>query len=253
VALSQRFAQSKKISGASTLFYEATPRLVIASYNFTSGLELDLRRNSVRAIANKSPASEPVRANLARSVADAAIEGDVLMFSSHFRRNAAIDIFDQARTQGIPLAVFHGGAPLNGLQVSDLARARMGDEGPAAVLVAPERAPAGEAYFAWWKLDPSNGEAITTLDTGLNGFQDLPEEGVIETNVISPMAQTLSGPYNPISPMAQTMNLGSQFTQLPVQLAGQGNPWAMCSEFTGEMMMELLRALTAVGEDTSLL
>jgi hypothetical protein len=248
LALSQRFARGKSI-GSSALFYEATPRLVIAGFDLTSGLSLDLRRNAVRVVAGKSPAQDAVRANLARSVADAAIEGDMVQISA--RSLAAIRVFDRARAQGISLAALRSGAPLSGLQISDVARARMGDAGTAAVLVAPERTPSGDAHFAWWKLEPSTGEAISTLDTGLNGFQDLPEDEVIETNVVSPLAQTMNGPFNPISPMAQTMNLGNQFTQLPIRLAGQGHPWAMCVEFSEEMILELLRALTAVGEDTA--
>jgi Transglutaminase-like superfamily len=264
LGLSQRLARSHPMGGSSVVFYEATPRLVIASFNLTSGLALDLRRNTVRAVAGKSPASEIVRASLARSVGDAAIEGDVLTLSAHARRITAIDIFDRARAQGIPLVALHSGAPLSTLQASDLARARMANAEAATVLIAPERTPSGgPAHFAWWKLDPATGETITILDTGLNGFQDLPEEAILETNVISPLAQTMSGPYNAVSPLATTLSNGalssSEISPLantlselgPQQLAGQGNPWALCGEFTGDMMMELLRALTAAGEDTS--
>jgi transglutaminase-like putative cysteine protease len=266
LVLSHHLARSLRIGDSSALFYEATPRLVIASFDLTSGLALDLRRNTVRALARKSPASELVRANLARSVADAAIEGDVLTLSAQPRRITAIDIFDRARKEGIRLAALRSGAPLTTLQTSDLARARMANAEPATLLVAPERTPsASPPHFAWWKLDPSTGEAISTLDTGLNGFQDLPEETILETNVISPMAQTLSTPYSAISPMAQTLSNGAGMSSTALspmaqtltelgptaRLAGQGSPWSMCSEFTGDMMLELLRALTAAGEDTS--
>jgi hypothetical protein len=260
--LSQRLARSLRIGDSSALFYEATPRLVIASFDLTSGLALDLRRNTVRALARNSSPSAQVRANLARSVADAAIEGDVLMPRAQPRRIAAIDIFDKARTQGIRLVALGAGAPLATLQASDLARARMASAEGGSLLIAPERTPsASPPHFAWWKLDPSTGEAITTLDTGLNGLQDIPEEAALETNVISPMAQTLSTPYRAISPLAQTLGNGAgteispmaqTLTELgPTRLAGQGHPWSMAGDFTGDMFMELLRALTAAGEDTS--
>jgi hypothetical protein len=266
LAMSQRLAQSLHVGDASTLFYEATPRLVIASFGLTSGLALDLRRNTVRAVARKS-ASEAVRANLARSVADAAIEGDVLMPKTQRRRIAAIDIFERARTQGIRLVAVRGRAPLTILQAPDLARARMASAEAGSLLIAPERMPSSSRpHFAWWKLDSSTGEAISMLDTGLNGFQDIPEEAVIETNVISPMAQTLSTPYRAISPMAQTLStpyraispmaqtispMAQTLTDLgPV--AGQGHPWAMAGEFTGNMLMELLDALVETGSDFDL-
>jgi hypothetical protein len=67
LVISQRLARGLRIGDASTLFYEATPRLVIASFDLTTGLALDLRRNTVRALARKSSGSELVRANLARS------------------------------------------------------------------------------------------------------------------------------------------------------------------------------------------
>jgi hypothetical protein len=192
LALSQRLARSQPTGGSSVVFYEATPRLLIASFNLSSGLALDLRRNTVLAVAEKSPASEIVRASLARSVADAAIEGDLLTLSAHARRITAMDVFDRARAEGIPLAALRSGAPLTSVHASDSALARMANAEPATVLVAPERTPSGGGpHFAWWKLDPATGEAITTLDTGLNGFQDLPEEAVIEADVISPTAQTM--------------------------------------------------------------
>ncbi len=276
LAMSQHLAQSLRIGDASTLFYEATPRLVIASFELTNGLALDLRRNTVRALARKSSASDLVRANLARSVADAAIEGDVLMPKGQPRRIAAIDIFDRARTEGIRLVAVRSGAPLTSVQTSDLARTRMASAGPGSVLIAPVRTPsASPSHFAWWKLDPSTGEAISTLDTGLNGFQDIPEETVIETNVISPMAQTL-GPYRAMSPLATTLSDGAisplattlgEGAGLPApvsayadtelgpligRMPGQGPPWSMAGEFTGDMLMELLDALVETGSDFEL-
>jgi hypothetical protein len=241
LVLSQRLAQSLRIGDSPVLFYEATPRLVIASFDLASGLALDLRRNTVRALARNSSASALVRANLARSVGDAAIEGDVLMPKAQPGRIAAIDIFDRARTQGIRLVALRSGAPLTSVQASDLARARMASAEAGSLLIAPERTPSATSrHFAWWKLDPSTGEAISTLDTGLNGFQDLPEYTELETDVF---ATTMRAPYNPASPLAQTLtDLGP---------ARQGNPWALCTEWTADMVMEALRALTAAGEDTS--
>ncbi len=68
IVLSQRLARSLRAGDASALFYEATPRLAIASFDLRSGLTLDLRRNTVRAFGPQGVSSDLVRANLARSV-----------------------------------------------------------------------------------------------------------------------------------------------------------------------------------------
>jgi transglutaminase-like putative cysteine protease len=183
VVLSQRWSRALSIGNDPVLFYEATPRLVIASFDLTSGLAIDLRRNTIRVFARKS-SSDLVRANLTRSITDAAIEGDMFMPEAREKGIAAVDIFDRARMQGIRLVTVRGGAPLNSLEAPDLARARMASSEAGSLLIAPGRMPSGSPpHFAWWKLDPSTGEAISTLDTGLNGFQDLPEEALITQEV----------------------------------------------------------------------
>ena len=185
IALSQHLARSLRAGDSPALFYEATPRLVIASFDLRSGLALDLRRNTVRVFARTSSPSDLVRANLARGVGDAAIEGDVLMPKAQARRSAAVDIFDRARTQGIRLVAVRGGAPLAKIQASDLIRARMDNAEPGSLLIAPERTPSDTSHFAWWKLDASTGEVTSTLDSGLNGFQDLAEDAAITQEVDS--------------------------------------------------------------------
>lgn len=186
VALSQHLARGLRIGDSPALFYEATPRLVIASFDMTSGLAIDLRRNTLRVHARKSSGSDLARANLARSVGDAAIEGDVFLPEAQARRIAGIDIFSRTRSEGIRLVAVRAGAPLTSVQTSDLARARMASAENGSLLIAPERTPSpASSHFAWWKLDPSTGEAISTLDTGLNGFQELPEEAAITQEVDS--------------------------------------------------------------------
>jgi len=270
LALSQHFARGLHVGDSPVLFYESTPRLAIASFDLRSGLALDLRRNKVRVFARRSSGSDLVRANLARSIGDAAIEGDALMPEAHARRIAGIDIFDRARTQGVRLVAIRAGAPLTTLQASDLVRARMASAEAGTLLIAPERTPSAKSHFAWWKLDPSTGEAIITLDTGLNGFQDLPEEAVLESSVISPMAQTLTTPYLEMSPLATTLSEGGEISPLAYdapspfsaysetdlgpligRMPGQGAPWAKCSIWSEDMFLEALRVLTAAGEDTS--
>jgi hypothetical protein len=94
------------------------------------------------------------------------------------RRITALDIFDRARAEAIPLIAVPAGSPLTAVQASGLARARMAVVEPGRLLVAPGRTPAASpSHFAWWQLDPSTGEAVSVLDTGLNGAQELRECG----------------------------------------------------------------------------
>jgi hypothetical protein len=240
LVLSQRLARSLRTGDDSALFYESTPRLAIASFDLTSGLTLDLRRNPVRAVGRKASASDLIRANLARSVADAAIEGDVLLPGAP-GRIAAIDVFDRARTQGIRLVAVRGGAPLTSVQTSDLARARMASAEAGSLLVAPERTPSPpSSHSAWWKLDPTTGEAISTLDTGLNGFQDSEEEAFLLTKAISPKAYEVFGgvPYYADS-------LASGISPLSYET---GAPWSLCQE----VFTAVVDAMVELGTDIDL-
>src|SRR5262249_38901078 len=51
LVLSQRLAARLRAGDASTLFYEASPRMVVASFGPTTGAALDLRRDEMRAAA----------------------------------------------------------------------------------------------------------------------------------------------------------------------------------------------------------
>ena len=131
--VSQRLAEQLRAGDAPVLFYEATPRLVIASFGPATGAAIDLRRNSVRAVARKASGSDVVRANLARSVVDAAVESALLASGARpdagASRIAGIDIFGRARAEGIRLVAARAGTPLTTVHAPDVALARMGMHG----------------------------------------------------------------------------------------------------------------------------
>src|SRR5262249_38711238 len=113
------------------------------------------------------------------------------------------------------------------------------------VLIAPERTPSTTPpRFAWWQLDRSTGDAISVLDTGLNGAQDLPEYAA--TQQISPLAYEVPPPMPPpISPMAYEVSMPScVISPMACEVAV---PWAQCVEFTEGMMEALNWALAVVG------
>lgn len=248
LVLSQRLAARLRAGDASTLFYEASPRMVVASFGPTTGAALDLRRDEMRTAARASSGPDIARANLARSVADAAIESELLVANGRpgsGQRVAAISIFDRARSEGIPLVAIQAGAPLANVKATDTARARMAAVEAGRVLIAPERTPSTTPpRFAWWQLDRSTGDAISVLDTGLNGAQDLPEYAA--TQQISPLAYEVPPPMPPpISPMAYEVSMPScVISPMACEVAV---PWAQCVEFTEGMMEALNWALAVVG------
>jgi hypothetical protein len=242
LSLSQRLGAGPKEADPSPIFYEASPRLIIASFEPLTGGAIDLRRDTVRVAGRGMSGTALARAALTRAAADAAIEGALVNTNARPPANgprvAALDVFERARTEGIRLVAVHGGQPLAAVQPTDVARARMAGAGAGAVLVAPERTPAAVPQrFAWWQIDPSTGDAVTVLDSGLHGAQDLPEYA--ETQEISALAYDAPPPPQ-ISPMAYEIDL-------PPGWAEVKNPWAKCMIFTDEMLLELMKALIATG------
>src|SRR6185369_15404574 len=171
IVVSQRLATRLRGGDTSTLFYESTPRLVIASFEPAAGAALDLRRNAVRAVARSASAADLARASLARGVADAAIESALMVTGARpgtpSLRIAAVDVYDRARAEGIAFVAVRVGDPLTALEASDAARARMASAEAGRVLIAPQRTPSSPPRFAWWLLDPATGDLVSVLDTGL--------------------------------------------------------------------------------------
>jgi hypothetical protein len=119
------------------------------------------------------------------------------------------------------------------------------------LLIAPERTPsASRPHFAWWKLNPSTGEAISVLDTGLNGLQDLGEDATIEVRVVSPMARTLGGGAAELRglPLGRMAYADTQLGPLVGRMPGQGTPLSICQD----VFMTALDVLVELGEDIDL-
>ncbi len=242
LVVSQRLAARSLPPGASPIFYEASPRLVIASVDPIAGGALDFRRYAMRAAGRQMAGDALAKATLARAAGDAAIESALLNSDARPPANgtrlAALDVFERARADGIHFVTVRSGEPLNGIEPTDVSRARMAAAEPGRVLIAPERTPsAAPPRFAWWLVDPSTGDAVTVLDSGLHGAQDMPEYA--KTQQISELAFD-APPPNQISPMAYEIDL-------PPGWAEVKNPWAKCIVFTDEMLLELMKAIIATG------
>jgi hypothetical protein len=178
--LSQEYAsEAAPALGQSILFYEASPRVAIATFHGTGDADpkvsLDLRRNGLCAVGRSVPPGAVIAANVARGVLDGAIE-DALIAGDGLAVSTA-SVLAEARVMGIAIAA---SAPQS-VQAAgwpDDARARIhADQAPSVVVVAPASPVAigGGTRTAWWRIDTATGEIVGVVDSGLNGAQMMDE------------------------------------------------------------------------------
>lgn len=161
------------------LFYEASPRLAIATFGGSgeadATVSLDLRRNALRVVGRDVPPRVVIAANVSRGVLDGAIEGALV--SGEAAALSTVAMLAEARAQSVAIAA----SPASSLEAtgwSDEARTRIrADQSPNIVVVAPARAAAmgDERRAAWWRIDIGNGETVGVLHSGLNGAQMVDE------------------------------------------------------------------------------
>jgi hypothetical protein len=195
----QLSAQLRSPSGPA-VFYEATPRLAIASLEIvpaasnngrpTASIALDLRRNGLRAVVKGASAADAARVNLARGVLDGAIEDAVvaqLAAALDPRPATVVSLLARARADGIAPVAWRGDAAVRGYALADDPRARLQAvaNDTTAIVAAPRAVPsAAGARAGWWQIDLRSGEATAMLDDGLHGArarigQDEEEEPLV--------------------------------------------------------------------------
>ena len=189
-----------------TLFYQATPRLAVASVEVLTppasaaprfAFALDLPRNVVRAAAPRAAGADLVRANVARGVLDGAIEDAVAASAATEGRSkvlSTVSLLSEAASSNIDVVATADRAAIPALALPEEARARLEDGlGTRNAYVAPKRAVATESAprAAWWDVDLPTGETIGMLDNGLRGASPFGEEATIDVRIISPFARTL--------------------------------------------------------------
>jgi large repetitive protein len=203
--LSQRLAPSvRSASGAPIVFYEATPRLAIASLELLPpndggaprfSVAIDLRRNALRAVAPNATGKDLVQANLARGVLDGAIEDAFaaqLVRESNGAVLSAVSLLSSGQ-RSVPLSATRDRSAIAALSDVDKVRARMeNDLRETKVVVAPPKATAA-ARSAWWAIDLATGETIGILDNGLHGGQPLAEDTALAQTIDEPAARMLAG------------------------------------------------------------
>jgi hypothetical protein len=198
--LSQQLSARLRSQAGPTVFYEATPRLAIASLEIvssaadngraTASIALDLRRNGLRAVAKGAGPAETARANLARGVLDGAIEDAVvsqLAATLDPHPATVVSLLARARADGVRPDAWRGAAAIRALALPDEARVRLqaAASETTAIVAAPHAAPLSKgARAGWWQIDLRSGETTAVLDDGLHGAraaiaQDEPEDLVL--------------------------------------------------------------------------
>jgi len=223
--LSQQLAARLRPSGGRpTVFYEATPRLAIASVEIIGppaassarfSFALDLRRNAVRVAAPGTAAADLVRANLARGILDGAIEDALAAHGSGSSRARVLSavLLSQAGNQRVDLVATADRSAIPTLHLPDEARARLEDalgDHKAFVVSRQPTAVDSTPREAWWDVDLSSGETIGVIDSGLHGASPFAEEATIDARVISPFARTL-GTFPPPAPPVVYVNSAPMF------------------------------------------
>jgi len=164
------------------IFYPDSPRVVVTEISATSGshrLGIDLRRDSVRAVAGGVQPQQTFFARVFRGVVDGTLERVVAGLVTHEPGGRSAwpitmstsSLFEQARVTRTPMRLltprdmsFDGGLPENTL-------ARLRDDLVHGYLIlAPERAITlgGTPRFAWWRIDGRSGDTIAMTDEGLH-------------------------------------------------------------------------------------
>jgi Transglutaminase-like superfamily len=228
--MSQRLAPQLESSGR-MIFYEATPRLVIASAAFaasadgrrmTPSFDIDLRRDTVRVVGSDDPVAL-VRANSARGVLDAVIEDALLPEPSLAGAVSTVGVMRRARAADVPLVSLRDPSGVRALGLSGQAQARMTTDARNGLALVTTAKPVqmGDAPRAvWWRIDLSTGETVGMIDTGLHGKQ-VTEDAALADTVELPAARA-------ISPLATTMPPVPPITVL--------DTGATCTGITEEMI-----------------
>lgn len=209
---SQLMMRARPAGGPPILFYEASPRLAIASLEFTPGsaansatasFALDLRRNVVRAVGRGVDARQLVVGNVARGVLDGAIEDAVFAMAGGSTPVAStVGLMLNANRERVDVVASSDRATIGGLAIPDDAKTRLADAVAHGHIVVVAKQPirvGTSRRVAWWDIEPATGETLGVLDNGLHGGQ-VAEDSTIKTQVDLPFAKTLAAAPPPVPP-----------------------------------------------------
>lgn len=167
------------------LFYESSPRLVIAGIvpglgsdgKAVSQLSLDLRRNELRTVGDVDvPPRRIIWAGVLRGVLDGVLEHDVIrdaLASAQGQATAlsTVAIMAQARERNVPVIAVADPGRIEVLPVSEDVKATMQTGLRPGVLDIVPTQPvgiSGNQRLGWWQVTLKTGDALAVLDNGLH-------------------------------------------------------------------------------------
>ncbi len=145
---------------------------------------------------------------------------------------STISIFQQARQNGVRVVAVRDAAGAGALAFPDQARPLVAQALATQLIVAPERpVPIGnETRTAWWQVNPSTGEVLGVLDSGLHGAQEPVERTQLAVTIDEPMAKTLAAPdpYAATQAISAAASSGVNPIDLPSLALGMGLGILVC-------------------------
>lgn len=165
----------------SEILYRAEPTLVVKNqslwYWHLDGTSIDIVNNHRRAFTADMKAPAPEAAIFA-GVWESRVEDRA---STSGDRVTTVHVMQRARQAGIPILVLppdpKGIARAQGMNLAPPAMANLvADLTSGFAVVIPQTVPPGTDHTAWWRVNPTSGETLGIIDTGLGG--DLTEETV---------------------------------------------------------------------------
>ncbi|MGH7408084.1 MAG: hypothetical protein ACREKF_08770, partial [Candidatus Methylomirabilales bacterium] len=164
----------------SVIFYPDSPRVHIVELAGEGGsilISFDLRRDSMRVVAERSDKEEAFFANVFRGVLNGTLEralADQLLKGlgkgavSHLNTSR---FFEQAQAEGVPVLVLPKEKDKLDPSVPAETRARLDAELQRGFVVVVPARPLmirGMARVAWWRVSPQSGETVGVTDEGLH-------------------------------------------------------------------------------------
>jgi hypothetical protein len=173
----------RELEDANVRFYEATPRLAIASMGFAVSpggrlsftQALDLRRNEMRTVSRDHSVPKMAWANVLRGLLDGVVErtltSEVAASGEAGRSISAVSILEQAPASDVGLKTVAGLHHVADIAAPASVKARLSaavNEGAVAIVPVSGLEIDGEVRTGWWRVEPPTGETLSVMDTGLH-------------------------------------------------------------------------------------
>lgn len=248
--------------------YYDSARVIITSLtelrDGASALSIDLRRDTIRALAHpgQDQAAE-LAFRMRRGVLNSALEGKIIETITGQTTLTAPAILAQAEEQGIELVALTADDQnsLSALALPQDVQAMVEQELAAGYhVLVPARfvslgAGADPVRVAWWRIDPNSGEALGVLDTGLHQGMTFWENVILNMYLgqLGKMCKTC--PTEPIDILVGFDQTLINFAGNVLKAVQVDKPWAQIKSeamaATGAQVVQTIAELVTAGANMS--